>query len=132
MRALLPHPTYYFILILAGSLAACSSERVTSGPAAPHEQEVLRLRAADANRRPVVFGQVQVVDNTGRYPLPKSEISVDGQPYYTNEVGNYRLAMTPGSHQFGVAQTGMRPTRFTLKVERGDSVRVNVYLRPAN
>ena len=90
------------------------------------------MRAPNASKRPVVFGQVQVVDNTGRYPLPKSEVAVDGKSYYTNEIGNYRLAITPGAHQFVVAQTGMRPARFTLKVERGDSVRVNFYLRPAN
>jgi hypothetical protein len=119
-----------FGLALYAQLAACSAERVTGGPALPREQEILRYRSKNAAKAPVVFGQVWVVDNTGRYPLPTALVSVDGQPSYANETGTYSLSLVPGNHQFLAGQTGMRSARVALKVERGDSIQVNFYLRP--
>jgi hypothetical protein len=121
---------FAWALVLATGLVGCNAERVTSGPSATREQEVLRLRARDTSRAPIVFGQVQVVNETGRFPLPTALVSVDGKPTYTNETGTYRLVVAPGSHQFLAGQTGMRQARATLKVELGDSVRLNFYLRP--
>jgi hypothetical protein len=64
--------------------------------------------------------------------MPTSLVAVDGQAYYANELGNYRIPMTPGTHQLLVEHAGVRSVRTTLKVERGDSVQVNFYLRFAD
>jgi len=120
--------TSCLVLTMIG-MTGCNSERVASGPSSLREQEVVRLRASDPGKVPVVYGLVQAVDEAGRYPVPKALVSIDGQPSYTNETGTYRTALTPGSHQFITSQTGMRSVRTTVKLERGDSVQVNFYLR---
>jgi hypothetical protein len=115
----------YLSLFMA---AGCNSERVASSPTSLREQEVVRFQAAP-NKGPVFFGQVQSVDDAGRYPVPTASVSVDGRVVYTNALGMYRTPVTPGKHQMVVEHTGMRPSRTTVKVERGDSVQVNFYLR---
>ena len=130
VQSFFPIPTLFFLLALtSGGLSGCNSERVISAPPLPREQEISRFRAGRTNAPPVIFGLVQVVDNTGRYPLPKAQVLVDGKPFYSNEAGAYRLQVKPGSHQFIVEKTGMRPARTTVKTEPGDSVQVNFFLR---
>jgi hypothetical protein len=124
-------PTAVFLLFLALVInPGCNSERVSSSPSSLREQEVIRLRAATPDRSPVVSGVVQSVDDAGRYPLAVTLVSIDGQAYYTNEVGAYRVALAPGNHQFLVSHSGLRQARTSVKVARGDSLRVNFYLRP--
>ena len=91
----------------------------------------MRFRAAPGNA-PILVGRVQVVDEAGRYPVATAAVSVDGHVSYTNALGAYRVRVAPGKHQLVIEHTGMRPARTTVKVERGDSVQVNFYLRYAD
>lgn len=123
----------FFVLGLAvAGIVGCHSERVTSSPSAVRVHEVVRLRATNPTKAPVLFGWVQAVDEAGRYPLIKALVAVDGQAYYTSETGAFRIPVAPGNHQVRTEYTGMRPARTTVKVERGDSVQVNFYLRFAD
>jgi hypothetical protein len=110
----------------------CNSERVTGSPSSLRRQEVVRLRAANPTKAPVLFGRVQVVDEARKVPMPTSLVAVDGHAYYANENGDYRIAVAPGTHHLLVEHDGVRSVRTTVKVERGDSVQVNFYLRFAD
>jgi hypothetical protein len=112
-------------------MVGCNAERVTSNPSSLREQEVVRLRTAPG-KNPVLVGRVQVVDDAGRYPLAIASVLVDGQAHYTDAFGVYHVPVLPGKHQLVVEHTSMRSARTTVKVERGDSVQVNFYLRYAN
>lgn len=114
---------------IGAGIIGCNSERVTGSPSSLRKQEVVRLRAKNPTKAPVIFGRVQAVDEAGRHPMPTSLVAVDGQAYYTNEVGDFRITVAPGSRQLLVEHTGVRSARTTVKVERGDSVQVNFYLR---
>ena len=117
---------------MVASIVGCHSERVTSSPTSLREQEVVRLRMAAATSAPVVVGRVQALDEAGRYPLGTALVSVDGQAYYTNAIGAYRVPLTPGKHQLLVEHPGVRSSRLTVNIERGDSLQVNFYLRYAD
>ncbi|MBD2723139.1 carboxypeptidase regulatory-like domain-containing protein [Hymenobacter armeniacus] len=91
----------------------------------------MRFRSAPG-KAPVLFGQVQAVDDAGRYPMATSSVSVDGNVYYTNALGAYRVPVSVGKHQLVVEHTGVRSSRTSVKVEPGDSVQVNFYLRYAD
>ncbi|UOQ98715.1 hypothetical protein MUN81_04295 [Hymenobacter sp. 5317J-9] len=95
------------------------------------EQEVVHFRTVPG-KAPVLFGQVQAVDDAGRYPMATSSVSVDGKVYYTNALGAYRVPVAVGKHQLVVEHTGVRSSRASVKVEPGDSVQVNFYLRYAD
>ena len=81
------------------------------------------------NKAPAVFGRVQAVDDAGRHPMATALVSVNGQAYYTNALGEYLIPLTPGKYQLQVEHSGVRPSRTTVKLESGDSVQVNFYLR---
>ena len=127
VKACFPSPISSFLL--AVSLAGCNAERVTSNPSSLRKQEVVRLRSTNPAHAPVIFGRVQAVDDVGPHPMSKALVSVDGQPYYTNERGAYRVTVTPGTHQLLVEHIGVRQTLTTVKTERGDSLMVNFYPR---
>jgi hypothetical protein len=120
------------LLLAAVSLAGCNAERVASSPSSLRRQEVVRLRAKNPTAAPVIFGRVQAVDEIRKVPMATSLVAVDGQAYYANGKGDYRITVAPGTHQLLVEHEGVRSTRTTVKVSRGDSVQVNFNLRFAD
>jgi hypothetical protein len=118
-----------FLLLLPA--VGCKSERGLVGPA-PHEtQDITRFRSKDATKAPVVLGRVYLVDQGRVQALPAAIIALDDSISFTNESGDYRRRLQPGNHRFLAGQIGLYPSLIQrLRVDLGDSVRIDFHLRP--
>lgn len=119
-----------FFITSISFLTGCNAERATVGPAPPREQEIVRFRAANLNKQPVIFGHIEVLDKAGSYALSTAILSVDKSISFANEKGDYHLVLTPSVHQIMVGQIGIQQSHLKLDVQPGDSVRINFHLQP--
>lgn len=122
-----PLSCFLFLLPAVG----CRSERGLVGPALHETQEITRFRVKDSTKAPVVLGRVYLVDQGRVQALYSAIIAIDDSISFTNEAGDYRRLLKPGSYRFLAGQIGLYPSLIQrLRVEPGDSVRINFHLRP--
>ncbi len=118
-----------FLFLL--SVVGCRSERGLVGPAPQETQEITRFRSKDPTTAPVVLGRVYLLDQGRVEALPAAIIAIDDSIFFANEAGDYCRRLQPGRYRFLTGQIGIYPSRIQrLRVELGDSVRIDFHLRP--
>ena len=66
---------------------------------------------------------------TGGAPISNASVSIDGRPYgATLSDGTYDAVLTPGSHSYSVAKTGVGTQTGNFTITNGQTTQVNVCL----
>lgn len=117
-------------LLTAGLASYCTQKEIVS-PASLGEQQITHFRRADPSKEAILFGHIDLLSSKSKKsPLPAAIISLDEKLSFANDTGDYSLALPQGVHQFMTEQIGVYQSRLVLKIDRGDSIRINFNLRP--
>lgn len=118
-----------FFVLLCVFLCACQSVRHSMMINTKHGSYTVNIKNAQSSNEPLIYGEIYDFDT--HLSLQFSKVQINGKQMYSTDNGLFKFKLEPGKYRF----TGKAfPYEFcetkTIVLNRGDSVELNIYLKP--